>query len=85
MSWRVRRAARLRRRADALDPGGAPIRLTFGATGRPVSATYEACCGALYLNTEDTGAPLYLKRSDDERLVTESTVVPDDHHGQPLP
>jgi hypothetical protein len=80
---RKRRAARLRARADRLD-GGEFTRLVF-ENSPPVSVTWESCCKVPCLNTDDVGAPVYVKRSEAERMSTETISVRVDHHGKPLP
>jgi hypothetical protein len=80
---RQRRAARLRAKADRLD-GGAFTRLVF-ENSPPVSVTWETCCKVPCLNTDDVGAPVYVKLSEAERMITETIPVRVDHHAKPLP
>lgn len=82
MTWNERRAARLRARADRLDPGGAISRLAFD--GMEFSVTWEECCHVPYFNTIDVGAPLYILGADVHRMTDETTAVPAEDHG-PFP
>jgi hypothetical protein len=81
---RQRRAARLRERADRLDPDGAVLPMVSGE--HQVHATWEECCSVHYFNNTGVGAPLFYRAGDAHRLTGETTrVETENHHGEPLP
>ena len=54
---RESRAARLRAKADRLDPDGALVPLSLPRGGQ-YHATWESCCDVHYFNTTGIGAPV---------------------------
>jgi len=81
---RESRAARLRAKADRLDPGGALVPLSLPRGGQ-YHATWESCCDVHFFNTTGIGAPMFIRAGDEHRLTDETTVVTADHHGNPVP
>lgn len=82
MTWRERRAARLRAKAAQLDPDGTFVPVTFGELS--FSITWEECCQVPYFNTDGIGAPLYRRVADTDRMTNETTAIPAADHG-PFP
>lgn len=82
MTWRERRAARLRAKADRLDPGGMIAPVAFDEMS--FSLTWEECCHVPYINTNGVGAPLYFLARDRHRMTDETTAIPAADHG-PFP
>lgn len=72
------RAAKLRAKADQLDPDGAFRPVAFEELP-PLSVTWEQCCQVPYFNTLDVGAPLYYRAGDGHRMTDETTAVPVEH------